>query len=140
MLAQPASAVAPLCIGGGAEVAAGGNPHKPLPCMLLAAAARARAASPMLHPALPPRSPRPTCNLLGSDPVRDKGSVQRNVPYLMQAVKQGFQVGAAPRRLRLPCPPAPCTLPKSSCQPASLLHLQSCRIWVPPALRGHGSG
>jgi hypothetical protein len=25
--------------------------------------------------------------------VRDKGSVRRNVPYLMQAVKQGFQAG-----------------------------------------------
>lgn len=28
-----------------------------------------------------------------SGTVRDKGAVKRNVPYLVQAVKQGFQVG-----------------------------------------------
>ena len=31
-----------------------------------------------------------------SGTVRDKGSVRRNVPFLVQAVRQGFQVRAVP--------------------------------------------
>lgn len=37
--------------------------------------------------------PPPIANLK----VRDKGSVRRNVPYLVQAVKQGFQVSGQPQ-------------------------------------------
>ena len=44
------------------------------------------------HPApLPPQSLKIAQGVAGV--VRDKGSVRRNVPYLAQAVRQGFQVG-----------------------------------------------